>query len=113
MKPIKVLCFFLLSVIAGLSNVYAQQKSEATNCRAFDVSVNTISATENRANGEIKIESNEKLRDLRFVFCNDKGYPLNPTDLKNGTLMNLSNAVYYCYLVDDTGCSKEIKIDLR
>lgn len=113
MKPIKLLCFFLVSITAGLSNVFAQQKSEPTTCRPFDVSVSTISATENRANGEIKIESNDKLRKLSFVFCNDKGYPLNPNDLNNGTLLNLSNAIYHCYLVDETGCSKDIKIDLR
>jgi hypothetical protein len=113
MKPIKVLCFFLLSVMAGLSNVYAQQKSEATNCRAFDVSINTISATENRSNGEIKIESNEKLREIKYVFCDKRGFPINLEDLKNSRLDNLANGLYYCFLNDQNGCSEKIEINLR
>lgn len=64
-------------------------------------------------NGEITIEAKGGKGELRYIFFNEKGYPINSTKEKVNSMKNLKQGTYRCAIVDEVGCIKQLVIGLN
>jgi hypothetical protein len=113
MRLILVLTFIFLEVFFGLTDVNAQLNQSTINCEYFEVTLNKFPIKFNEEYRVISFILNEKNRKIKYLLLDFKWVEL-PSEASNKIELNgLINGSHLIYLIDDRGCSKEFKIDLK
>jgi len=105
---------FILLVVIGLSALIGSGFTplRETDCTSILATAITKSPTAGLENGEITVQAKGKGK-LHYFFFNNKGYPINSTKEELNYVKNLREGTYKCSVVDETGCIKQLVIELN
>lgn len=105
MKLAVILAFLFYGLNAGLPEPPAP-------CENFKVETKVKHTTNSLSNGEVEVSVVGGTAPYKYIFFNEKGYPLS-FDNDSNNLKNRAEGVFFCTVVDKVGCQKKIKIDIK
>lgn len=107
MKLAVILAFLFYGSNAGLPETPATDP-----CENLKVETEVKHTTDKLKNGEVELTVTGGTAPFKYVFFNEKGYPLS-FDNDSNTLNNRGAGKFFCTVIDNEGCQKKIKIDIK
>lgn len=108
MNRLNLLILILLSFLGSSAFTHI-----STDCPAIEASYTVIKPDFGQKNGTITISAKGGSGKLHYFFFNEAGRPINSKKEQENFIKNLAQGTYRCSVIDESGCIKQLLIELN